>query len=145
MASSFKKEVKKSQTLVNKKRAMTKGELEEALIDNFVNLQKVLTNLTLKFDTLSKNITELLHLFEISAKSFVKPEEVHEGEQKNMVDDKKFLEKIDQLLDQNKIIAKGLTLIEEKMNHRPTPPLNPPSFYRRNISEEGERPRPSSL
>ena len=53
-----------------KKKAMSKAELEQALIDNFTNLQKVLTNLSIKFEDLSNNMSKLLQLFEISAKSF---------------------------------------------------------------------------
>ena len=38
-------------------------------------------------------------------------------------EDKAFLEKLDKLIDQNKIIAKGLTLMEERMrpSSQPTP------------------------
>ncbi len=144
MRSDFKKEVKKSSSSSIKKKAMTKGELEEALIDNFVNLQKVLTNLSFKFDVLSKNISDLLNLFEISAKSFIKPDEEEHND--NSLNNKEFLEKIDQLLDQNKIIAKGLTLIEEKMNHRTNSSVISPSVYRRRINEDFDsRPRPSNL
>ena len=40
--------------------------IEKALIDNFISMQKVLTNLAIKFDNLSEQITKLLELFEIS-------------------------------------------------------------------------------
>ena len=54
----------------------------------------------------------MLQLFEISAKSFVKKQE--EGGH----EDKDLLHKLDTLLDQNKTIASGLTLMEEKIKHR---------------------------
>jgi len=102
--------------------------LEKALIDNFVNLQKVLTNLAVKFESLSDQISKLLQLFEISAKSFVeKKSSDFEGKSK----DKEFLDKLDTLLNQNKTIAKGLTLIESRLRKE---------AYE-DFAEEKERPR----
>jgi len=103
--------VKKSVT--PKKKAMSKAELEEALLNNFVNLQKVLTNLSVKFEELSSNISKLLQLFEISAKSFA---EKYTGSETGV--DKDFLKKLDSLLDQNKTIAKGIMMMEEKIRNR---------------------------
>ena len=104
-----KKSVKKVST---KKKAMTKGELEEILLNNFVNLQKVLTNLSIKFEELSGNMSKLLQLFEISAKSFT---EKYSG---GGVGDKDMLNKLDSLLDQNKTIAKGIMLMEERIKQK---------------------------
>jgi len=99
-----------------KRQAKSKREdIEKALIENYVNLQKVLTNLAVKFDSLSDQISKLLQLFEISAKTFVEKQTPELGGKKT---DKEFLEKLDKLLDQNKIIAKGLTLMEEKLKER---------------------------
>jgi hypothetical protein len=96
---------------------ITKAQLEQALIDNFINLQKVLTNLSLKFDELSNNMSKLLQLFEISAKSFaekVSDETYDKG-------DKDLLGKLDSLLDQNKTIAKGIMLMEERIRQKSSP------------------------
>ena len=98
-----------------KKKAMNKAELEEALLTNFVNLQKVLTNLSLKFEDLSDNISKLLQLFEISAKSFA---DKYSGE---IVSDNDMIKKLDSLLDQNKTIAKGIMLMEERIKHKSPP------------------------
>jgi len=96
-----KKEAKK------KKKRLTKAELEALLIENFTSLQKVLTNLSIKFEQLSEQISKLLQLFEIAAKDFV---------EKHQSQDKELAEKIDKLLEQNKVIARGLTtLMEEKL------------------------------
>ncbi len=57
-------------TKTTKSKKLSRTELDKILIDNFINLQKVLTNLSVKFEDLSSNITKLLQLFEISAKSF---------------------------------------------------------------------------
>ena len=92
-----------------------KEHIEKAMLENFVSLQKVLTNLAVKFDSLSDNISKLLQLFEISAKTFVEKQTPELGGRKT---DKDFLEKLDRLLEQNKIIAKGLTLMEEKLKDR---------------------------
>lgn len=99
---------------------------EKVLIENFVSLQKVMTNLSMKFDELSKQISKLLELFEISAKSIA-----GKG-----FDPDKIEKKVDNLLEQNKIIARGLTLVHEKQNPqtteesaRPTErPAFPPRF-----------------
>ncbi len=101
-----------------KKDVMTKAELEQALLNNFVNLQKVLTNLSIKFEDLSNNISKILQLFEISAKSFAEKYSSGGGTES----DKEFLKKLDALLDQNKTIAKGIMLMEEKVRQRNQPP-----------------------
>ena len=84
--------------------------MEKALLENFISLQRVMTNLAVKFDSLSDNISKLLQVFEISAKSFA---EKAPGE-----GDKEFLDKLNVLLDQNKVIAKGITMMEEKVRER---------------------------
>jgi len=42
---------------------------EKILIENFIALQKVITNLSIKFDKLTNQISSLLELFEVSAKT----------------------------------------------------------------------------
>ena len=87
--------------------------IDKALIENFVGLQKVMTNLTVKFDGLSDKISKLLDVFEISAKSLA------EKDFKDFikVNDKEVLEKLDSLLEQNKVIAKGLIMIHDKTSN----------------------------
>lgn len=108
--------------------------VERMLIENFVNLQKAITNLAVRFDNLSDNMSKLLNLFEISAKSFAEKTPTFSDVEK----DKEFLDKLNLLMDQNKTIAKGLTLMEEKLRERlygqpqnmyaQQQNLNPPSF-----------------
>ena len=86
------------------------GEVERVLVENFIALQKVMTNLSLKFDDLSTQIAKLLELFEISAKTLAKKDMDSEKSSKNS---EEILKKIDNLLDQNKTIARGLTLMHE--------------------------------
>ena len=87
------------------------SQINKVLVDNFVALQKVITNLAIKFDGLSENISKLLQLFEISAKSFAEKQRGMPSpellERKMSVQNREFVEKIDKLLEQNKIIAKG--------------------------------------
>jgi len=111
-----------------KKKSMTKAELEQTLINNFTNLQKVLTNLSLKFEDLSNNMSKLLQLFEISAKSFAEKytsketeKHVKKQDEERKEADKEYLKKLDSLLDQNKTIAKGIMLMEERIRHRNGP------------------------
>lgn len=87
--------------------------LEEKLIQNLIELQKIHTTLLERFDKLSVQISSLLNLFEMTARSFGE-NPVNQVSQK----DREFLEKIDKLLEQNKTIAKGLTLMEEKTRER---------------------------
>lgn len=95
---------------------LTKAEtqkLQEKLIENLVELQKVHTDMAEKFDKLSGQIVDLLTLFEMAARSFAE-HPANQGSDK----DKEFLDKIDRLLDQNKTIAKGLTLMEDRLRER---------------------------
>jgi hypothetical protein len=103
-----KKEVKKK---TSKKKAGPKKKdekVEKILIENFVSLQKVMVDLTSKFDGLTKRIDSLLNLFEDSAKALVK-RDFHEEKDEQ----KELIEKLNSIVDQNKLIAKGLTLMHE--------------------------------
>jgi hypothetical protein len=84
-----------------------KENVEKILVENFVSLQKVMTNLAVKFDNLSDQISKLLELFEISAKAMAE-------KGYSMGEDKKILEKLDALLEHNKVIAKGIALLHER-------------------------------
>ena len=128
---------KKSERSSSKQKVMSKAELEQILLNNFVNLQKVLTNLSIKFEDLSNNISKLLQLFEISAKNFA---EKYSGEPGQTSSDKEFLKKLDSLLEQNKTIAKGIMLMEEKVRQRS--PSNPGAINQGQRFEGMARSRP---
>ncbi len=87
--------------------------LEEKILQSIIELQKVHIHVAEKFDKLSEQISSLLALFEMAAHNFAKQPGMQSTEK-----DKEFLNKIDQLLDQNKVLAKGLTLMEEKLRER---------------------------
>ncbi len=97
-----------------------KKETDEMLLNNFIALQKVMVNLAVKIDSLSNQISKLLELFEISAKSLAKKD--FEQESKSN-ESKKILEKLDVISQQTGLIGKGLALIHEMNSERKTEPI----------------------
>lgn len=106
-----KKRKKRSTSSAPKK--STKFELEREISRNLIELQKVHTDMAEKFGKLSGEISQLLALFEVTARNFTRNMPIGEQEK-----DKEFLTKIDKLLDQNKTLAKGLTLMEGRLRER---------------------------
>lgn len=95
-------------------------QVEKILIENFISMQKVMTGMAEKFDNLSKQISKLLKLFEDSAETLVEKDinlQLSESE-----DQEEVLSRLNRILDQNKIIAKGLTLMHETA-------VNPTTYY----------------
>jgi len=92
---------------------ISEKEIEKKILENLVALQKVHTSLIEKFDNLAKQISSLLFLFEATARSFAQNPSFRDIEK-----DKEFLDKIDKLLEQNKLIAKGLTLMGERLKEK---------------------------
>ena len=92
-------------------------EKNDLLMENFITLQKVLTNLAVRVDALTDQTSKLLSLFEISAKSMAQRQGTAISK-----DDKDFLHKMDQLIEQNKLIARGITMMDDR--HREHPPIN---------------------
>jgi hypothetical protein len=82
------------------------------LVENFVSLQKVLANLSEKFDLLTSRLNEMITLFEESAETVVRGE-ILSIEKDNQT--KNILNKMERLFEQNKVIAKGLTLMNESI------------------------------
>ncbi len=145
--------------ILSKKHLPINSELkiEKVLVENFVSLQKVMTNLSVKFDNLTKQISKLLELFEISAKALAEKDFDLEKGGKN----KKIIEKIDNLLEQNKTIARGLTFMHEKIPEQKFsyPPVQAPQQtqqpqisrpqvgmegYQKSISTEGSPESPAT-
>ena len=141
--------------------------VEKALIENLVALQRIMANLSGKFDSLATQISKLLELFEISAKALAEKNFSISGDKGS----EKVVQKIDTLLEQNKLIARGLTLMHEinaspeQMQNRPSQqrmmpphqtalpsqarPFNENSEYQKSIAindtENTESPLPNSL
>lgn len=86
------------------------SKLDKMLVENSVALQKVLVSLSMKLDHLTDKISDLLKLFETSAKSLSE-----KGfDYGKYSDGKNISQKVDALLEQNKAFAKGLALMYEK-------------------------------
>ena len=116
--------VKKATTKVKSAKIQKNPNIEKTLVENFISLQKVMTHLAMKFDGLSIQISKLLELFEISAKTLAKKDiTINKGQGET-----KMVEKLDTLLDQNKIIARGLTLL-----HSGPEPIAQPQLMRQPI------------
>jgi hypothetical protein len=109
----------KQKEKINRSNNPENVKIEQVLIENFVSLQKVMTTLAVKFDGLSNQISKLLELFEISAKTLAERGYLTE-------DNKKVVEKLDNLLEHNKVIAKGIALLHEK---EPVPQEYPRQQY----------------
>ena len=99
--------------------------VERALIENFIGLQKVMVNLSNKFDNLSSQISKLLDLFEISAKALAKKELSSSGTT-GEIEAKRIIDRLDNISQQAGLIGKGLALIHEvgTENERTVIPLN---------------------
>ncbi len=135
-----KKEVKKKKT-TSKKKPISKNKpiknppikkpkikkedekIQRILIENFVGLQKVMVNLSIKFEELSNKISKLLEIFEISAKALAEKDLTIEQTAR---DDSKIIQEIGNLSEQNKVIARGLTLMHEKLSGEPEASIEAP-------------------
>jgi len=98
-----------AKTSASKRKTAGESQVEKTLVSNFVALQKIFTNIAVKFDNLSEQISKLLELFEISAKAMAEKNlEVIEKTK-----DEEILKKVNTLIEQNRIIAKGVTMLHE--------------------------------
>lgn len=80
-------------------------EVPDALIENFVGLQHVLTNLAEKINKLTENVAQLVSIFTQAAKSF---------EEKQPQVDNNLIKKLEMILEQNRTLARGLSILEER-------------------------------
>ncbi|MEM4182045.1 MAG: hypothetical protein QXX68_02755 [Candidatus Pacearchaeota archaeon] len=98
---------KTKKRVTKRKKTLSSKKIEELLVENFVGLQKAMTNLSVKFEMLADNISKLLEVLELSAKSYLEKEKIEGGAE---------LEKrINFLIEQNKAIAEGLLLIDDTL------------------------------
>lgn len=116
-----------------------KSEITNLLVENFVSLQKVMTTLAVKVDEVSERMSKLLELFEVSAKALAEKDFDIDRENREI------LEKMDSVLDQNKILARGIALMHERIPREPPPMAYPPqpsysSSYVREVSQAPPQP-----
>lgn len=154
-AKSSLKRKRKTKTTTSSSKKRNEIKIDKALTDNFIALQKIMVNLSTKFDNLSNQISKLLELFEIAAKSLARKD--FEGDKENK-DIKTVLEKLDNISQQAGLIGKGLALIHETSSEKEQPimspqrqgPLIPPrkpapgmEGYQRSIASKDSEPRTS--
>lgn len=96
--------------------------VEKVLVENFIALQQVMTTLSVKFDNLSNQISKLLELFEISAKALA---EKDFNTERGSANTEKISKQMDSLLEQNKIIARGMTLINDRILEKTPGEMSP--------------------
>jgi hypothetical protein len=84
--------------------------MDKMMMENLISLQRVIVNLSVKLDSLADKISKLLELFEISAKSLAERGIDYENYKGN----KELSQKVNSLFEQNKTIAKGLTMMYER-------------------------------
>ncbi len=107
-----KKSVKRKTTKKRTPKTESEKNIEKVLVENFVSLQKVMTDLSGKFDKLTNQISDLLEIFETSAEALSKKDF---KQQDNTGSQEEILTGLKELSEQNKIIAKGLTLVHENV------------------------------
>lgn len=112
--------------------AVTKTQLkglekkDALLIENFVGLQKAMTNLSIKFSELSQNLNNLLGIFELAAKTLAASEKQV---------DKTLTTKLDTLIEQNKSISREINMVDGKLRRAKNLPQasKAPTLYSRQI------------
>jgi len=130
-----KKKAKKT-TEVSEVKETKKDKLISILVDNSIAMQKAFTNLSERMNKVTTQVSELLQLFEITAHSIAeKPELGFERE---------FSDKLNVLLDQNKIIARGISLMSQHALAAPSPaaPALPPRSAGPPVPRPSTRPAP---
>ena len=92
--------------------------------ENSVAIQKVLTGISEKLDRLTKQLEELLELFNKAAESFGSSQGIDEKQIEDIAlrermgkekEEEALIKKLDSLIDQNKTIAKSIILMEQKI------------------------------
>jgi len=133
--STHKRKAKPKKTTRAAPRKRSEIQIDRALADNFITLQKIMVNFSARFDVLSNQISKLLELFEISAKSLARKDLETDRKDK---DAKKIMEKLDALSQQAGLIGKGLALIHEISSEK-APGAMPPPQQRPPIHPESQR------
>lgn len=128
-----KKRTTKKKPTVRKIITRSDKNLEKILIENFISMQKVMTHLASKFDKLEHKMSGLLHLFEQSAETLAK-KDINLEIQGNEETQQDIMDKLKNIFEQNKLIAKGLTLMHEAA-------VNPNISYAIGKGEEQEIPK----
>ena len=114
-----------------KKKTIKKQPSEEILnliLENNVNLQKDLIETQEELKNLNIKLTELLDIFDKASKTFEESSE--RGTNNDLVDLEK---KLSMLIDQNRVLAKGLLLLERSVR-----PESSTSTVRKSVMSSGD-------
>jgi len=103
-----KKGAKKKTVRKSKAKPEKEDRSQKILVENFVALQKVMTDLSEKINDLTGQTSRLLNIFEESAKALME-----KGGKIDLDSNKEVSEKLNKLLDQNKVLAQGVALLHE--------------------------------
>lgn len=87
----------------------------QLLVENNVKLQGVLADVSVELKSLTKEITKLLGVFQEAGKTFGEEKAVEDVEEEKQRD---LIPKLDNLIDQNKAIAKALILLESTIKEK---------------------------
>ena len=128
------KKIKSVGEEIKSEHSKSSSNTDKVLSENLVALQKIMANLALNIDGLSKRITKLLDLFEVSAKTLA---EKDFGIEKSAGFEKELNLKMDTLIEHNKIFAKGLTLLHEKQGFESH--AEPRALPQQGISQQPQR------
>jgi hypothetical protein len=93
------------------------GEKIDVLIQNSIALQKAITILAVNLEKFTKETGKLLEFMSDSAKSFEAEEKV-KGTVVGTTVSGDLVKKLDMLIDQNKMVAKGLVLLENYLREK---------------------------
>ena len=110
-----------------KKDSITSDPLLDELIKHNVALEKVMLELLESMNKMTSRVDRMLSLFEEAAKNIEKAEKLEEPD---------LVKKLDSLVEQNKIIARGLLLIEKFVRDK-----TPSGFQSTSLSTPKKLPR----
>jgi len=106
----------------------SEGKTNKLLLENFVALQEALTNIGYETKELNKKIGSLLELFETAAKNFQEHPE-----------SRSLSAKMDDLIEQNKTIAKSLVLMHKTTKEKVLVKKEDAEGFKKSISDEEEK------
>ena len=104
---------KPRKTIIREKVVEKESPVVRLLVENFIALQKTFTYLSGRVDSLANQISDLLRLFEITAKNI--------AEKPELGFEKEFTDKLNAILEQNRVLARGMALISQQTSVPPAP------------------------
>lgn len=105
---------KKSVSKLSVPKVSEENNAQKILTENFISLQSVMAGLSSKLNDLTEKVSKLLDLFEESAKTLAEKGGVSELGQNKEVSDK-----LNKLMDQNRVMAQGIALLHETNQNQP--------------------------